>query len=129
MLTVAEPLESLYDPSENINSNFYQPLFLKNYDDELEELKEELQIDENMGIHFIQGDFFVYYEEGDILGEGMSGTVKKCTKVSTNEIFAVKIVRYRGDTELLHLVNFFSFFNIVILQDYKRVQKSWKAKS
>ena len=101
-------METLYDPSkEEDQSSCYQPLFLKNLDDEVEELKEELQIDENQNIYFIPGDFFVYYEEGDIIGEGTSGTVKKCIKVSTNELFAVKIVRYRGDTELLHLVKVF----------------------
>jgi len=99
-----EQLESLYDSSEKNQSTFYQPLFLKNLDNEIEQLKEELQIDENQDIYFIRGDFFVYYEEGNILGEGTSGTVKKCTKTQTNEAFAVKIVRYRGDTELLHII-------------------------
>lgn len=56
-------------------------------------------------IHFIKGDFFAFYQEEEILGEGMSGTVKKCTKVGTNQVFAVKIVRYRGDSERLFLVS------------------------
>jgi serine/threonine protein kinase len=44
------------------------------------------------------------------LGEGTSGTVKKCTKNGTNQAFAVKIVRYRGDTEIL-LLNIKEFKN------------------
>ena len=59
----------------------------------------------------------MYYEEGNILGEGTSGTVKKCTKTQTNEAFAVKIVRYRGDTELLHIVNILSFERNINLFD------------
>jgi hypothetical protein len=78
---------------------------LDTVDREIEELKTELKIDQHSKIHFIQGSFCKYYKEGDILGEGTSGVVKKCSKVCTKEYFAVKIVQYKGDMEILTLVN------------------------
>lgn len=67
-------------------------------------MKEELQVENGQDIYFIQGNFSAYYEELEILGEGASGTVKRCIKNGTSEVFAVKIVRYRGDTERLSFV-------------------------
>ena len=86
--------------------NFKQrhSIFFTSRLDEVEELKEELQVEDHPDIHFIQGNFDAYYEEQEILGEGTSGTVKKCIKKGTNEEYAVKVVRYRGDTEILLLV-------------------------
>lgn len=48
------------------------------------------------------------------MGEGASGTVKKCTKIGTDQIFAVKIVRYRGDTERL-------FSDVKEFENHKRL--------
>ena len=64
-------------------------------------------IGDNPFIHFIKGDFLDYYKEGKTLGEGSTGVVKKCTRVNGTEAFAVKIVKYRGDSEVLILVREF----------------------
>jgi len=66
-----------------------------------------LGIEENPFIQFIKGDFSEYYKEGEILGEGTTGVVKECTKTNNTETFAVKIVQYRGDSEVLILVSTF----------------------
>ena len=81
-----------------------QPIFYNTMEDDIEELKKDLNIEHDPTIHFIKGTFKGHYEEGDILGEGTTGTVKKCTKIGTNDSFAVKIVNYKGDTEMLVLV-------------------------
>lgn len=79
-------------------------IFLDTVNYEIEELKKELKIEQHPNIHFIQGSFCKYYKEGEFLGEGTSGVVKKCTKVCTKDEFAVKIVQYKGDMEILTLV-------------------------
>mgnify|MGYP003579185542 FL=1 len=83
-------------------------VFLRNLDDDVETLKEELQVTEqDYDIHFIDGNFGEYFTEGKVLGQGASGVVKKCKRIQDGEVFAVKSVRYRGDTERLLLVRHF----------------------
>jgi hypothetical protein len=72
-------------------------------------------------VHFIQGDFGQFYIEDDILGEGTTATVKKCIKRSTNDTYAVKIVHYRDDVEILTLV--IMMYNNANHQDCQRVQE------
>jgi len=80
-------------------------VFLRSHDDDVDNLKEELQITEqDYDIHFIDGNFDVYYTEGKVLGQGASGVVKKCTKIQDGDAYAVKNTRYRGDTERLLLM-------------------------
>lgn len=82
-----------------------RPIFVLDPQKEIADLKEELQIKDNPDIHVIQDGFGTYYKECEILGQGTSGIVKKCIKKGTNESYAVKIVNYKNDTELLVLVN------------------------
>jgi hypothetical protein len=93
----------LYDPNRE---GFKHSVFFHNVEDEIEDLKKELEVGDDPDIHFIQGDFYNYYTEDDILGEGTTATVKKCFRVETEEVFAVKIVHYRDDLEILILVKF-----------------------
>jgi len=93
--------ESFVCPPKNFKQR--HSIFFTSRQDEVEELKEELQVEDNPDIHFIQGNFDAYYEEQEILGEGATGTVKKCIKKGTTQEYAVKVVRYRGDTEILLL--------------------------
>ena len=81
----------------------------------MEELKKELEIEGNQSIYFIQGNFHAYFQEQEILGEGASGTVKRCIRNGTDEVYAVKIMRYRGDTELLSLVrlHYILYYNFI----------------
>ena len=104
--------ESPIDKNDIVVSIQKHSIFLDTVNYEIEEFKKELKVDENSKIHFIQGSFSKYYKEGDFLGEGTSGVVKKCTKVCTKEEFAVKIVQYKGDMEILTLVN--TIFNLRI---------------
>jgi len=99
---VIEPADLLDRQNTGLSSEF---IFLRNQDDDVENLKEELQITEqDFDIHFINGNFADYFTEGRVLGQGASGVVKKCTKVQDGEVYAVKNIRYRGDTERLLLV-------------------------
>lgn len=84
-----------------------QSIFFNNVESEIQDIKDQFAIDEKSNIIFFKGDFSTYYQEDDILGEGTSGVVKKCFKVGTNEPFAVKIVQYKGDSEILGLVKDF----------------------
>jgi len=79
-------------------------IFYNNLENEIESLKEDLNVGEDPDIYFIKANFGDYYEEGEVLGEGTTATVKKCFKKSTNEAFAAKIIHYRDDTEMLVLV-------------------------
>lgn len=81
-----------------------RPIFTIDPQKEIADLKEELQIKDNPDIHVIQDGFCTYYKECEILGQGTSGIVKKCIKKGTDESYAVKIVNYKNDTELLVLV-------------------------
>ncbi len=78
--------------------------FLEGKGNEINELKKDLEIEDNPFIHFIEGNFSNFYKEGKTIGAGTSGVVKKCTKLDTKEIYAVKIVQYKGDLELLTLI-------------------------
>ena len=50
-------------------------------------------------------EFSQYYEQGLLLGTGTTGTVKKCFKVEKNsEPYAVKIIDYKDDMEMLKMV-------------------------
>ena len=104
--------DSFVCPPKNVKQR--HSIFFTSRLDEVEELKEELQIEDHPDIHFIQGNFDAYYEEQEILGEGASGTVKKCIKKGTDEQYAVKIVRYRGDTEILLLVRGLACLQLLI---------------
>lgn len=75
-------------------------------ENEVEQLKKDLEVENDSDVHFIQGDFYNYYTEQDIIGEGTTGTVKRCMKNGTNDIYAVKIVHYRDDTEMLVMVSY-----------------------
>jgi len=88
----------------------------------MEELKQDLQVEDGQGVFFIQGNFQTYFQEQEILGEGASGTVKRCIKNETDEVYAVKIMRYRGDTELLSLVS----LNYVSVEIFSSKSKSSK---
>jgi len=81
-----------------------KPVFLLDVDREMRDLKEELQINDDPNIHIINGNFALYYQLGVILGEGTTGTVKKCIKNDTGASFAVKMVNYKNDVEMLVLV-------------------------
>jgi len=83
---------------------FKHAIFYNNLEEDIKNLKEDLRVDEYPDIHFIKGNFNDYYEEGDILGEGTTATVKKCYKKGTDDKYAVKIIHYRDDTEMLVLV-------------------------
>ena len=85
------------------NSEYY-PRFQSRFEDQVTDLREELGVMEDDDICFIQGDFSSYYQEREVLGEGASGVVKKCINNKTSQICAVKMVRYRGDVERLHMV-------------------------
>eukprot|EP00118_Oscarella_pearsei_P020265 m.218930 g.218930 ORF g.218930 m.218930 type:complete len:399 (+) comp39916_c0_seq3:413-1609(+) len=47
-----------------------------------------------------EGEFYVHYEAGDILGRGLSSVVRKCTSKISGETFAVKIVDKTQDPEI-----------------------------
>jgi len=107
-------LEELDDNKEDSHENngslkflpvLRQNIFFDVAESEIEDMKNQFEIDEKSNITFFKGSFAKFYLEEDILGEGTSGVVKKCFKVGTNEPFAVKIVQYKGDQEILALVN------------------------
>lgn len=85
-------------------TNQMQPVFLVNIDKDIKDLKEELKVNDDPNIHIINGNFGLYYQMGQILGEGTSGTVKKCVRNDTGASYAVKIVNYKNDMEMLVLV-------------------------
>jgi hypothetical protein len=93
--------EELFDPNQ---SGTKHSIFFSQIDNEIEELKIDLEVADDPNVHFIEGDFMSYYTEGDVLGEGTTATVKKCQKNGTEEWYAVKIVHYRDDNEILCLV-------------------------
>jgi len=100
-----DPVDLLDRQNTGLSSEF---VFLRNQDDDVENLKEELQITEqDFDIHFIEGNFADYFTEGKVLGQGASGVVKKYTRIQDGEVYAVKSIRYRGDTERLLLVAIF----------------------
>lgn len=108
------------------NSYIRHPVFLIDMDKDVEELTEQLQIADTPNICFIKGDFYTYYQEKGKLGEGTSGTVKKCVKVGTNEQYAVKIVHYKNDTELVVLVLYIIFISLTfhqIVNEFKNHSK------
>ena len=97
-----------------------RPIFTIDPQKEIADLKEELQINDNPDIHVIQDGFCSYYQECETLGQGTSGIVKKCIKNGTTENYAVKIVKYNNDPELLVLVKYYSKrfdFNRFIFSD------------
>jgi len=55
---------------------------------------------ENPRVHTINGNFWDMYTELSTLGEGCLGVVKKCQRVGTPEIFAVKIIRSRDEEKI-----------------------------
>jgi hypothetical protein len=87
-----------------IDYNARQPVFFTDMEREVEDLKQELNVDGYSNIYFIRGNFYDYYQEDEFLGEGTTGVVKKCTKIGTKDEFAVKMVQYRNDLEILSLV-------------------------
>lgn len=72
--------------------------------------EEEKLGSEEENIHYITTCFTDFFEEFEILGEGTSGTVKRCRSHSDNKDYAVKIVNYRGDDEMKTLVLVCDFF-------------------
>ena len=60
------------------------------------------QVD-NPDVHYISGGFWKKFEKKQKLGEGTSGTVRRCVEASTGKEFEVKIVRTR-DEEIVSLV-------------------------
>ena len=57
--------------------------------------------DENPNIHKLFRPITDYFEIYGRLGEGTSAIVKKGVRISDRKVFALKIVNYRGDDELL----------------------------
>lgn len=100
-LMIDDGSEPLYDPNQ---SGIKHSIFFSHMDNEIEELKNDLEVRDDPNVHFIEGDFMSYYTEGEVLGEGTTATVKKCRKNGTEEWYAVKIVHYRDDNEILTLV-------------------------
>jgi len=117
------------DPADLLDRQFTglssELVFLRSHDDDVDNLKEELQIiEQDYDIHFIDGNFDAYYTEGRVLGQGASGVVKKCTKIQDGEVYAVKTIRYRGDTERL-ILNVKEFKNHRKL-DHKNIIKVYE---
>jgi len=122
-------LSPLEDSHENNGSLKFLPVQRQNIffdvaESEIQDIKNQFEIDEKSSITFLKGHFSNYYLEEDILGEGTSGVVKKCFKVGTNEPFAVKIVQYKGDLEILSLI-IKEFLNVKAL-DHKNVIKVYE---
>lgn len=101
MIPVPESLDNI-DSSRD--SDHRSGIFQRDVESEVEEIKKDLDVENDPHIHFIKGNFYSFYYEGDVLGEGTTGLVKKCTRKDTNEEFAVKVVHYRDDLEILILV-------------------------
>lgn len=116
-MTVYPPLLPNYVEEEHADTLFYpkqappvqrKSIFLNNVESDIQQLKIELDVTNDPDIHFIQGDFYNYYTEKEIIGEGTTGTVKQCFKVNHEETtFAVKIVHYRDDAEMLTMVKLY----------------------
>jgi len=97
-----QSLDYLESPSRD--SDYRSSVFLRDVESEIDEIKKDLEVENDPNIHFIRGNFYAYYVEGEILGEGTTGTVKKCIRMSDNVPVAVKVVHYRDDLEVLTLV-------------------------
>lgn len=93
-----------FESPSSVDSESRQNIFLRNVESEIEEIRRDLGIEMDPNIHFIKGNFYELFTEGPILGEGTTGTVKKCIRNSDNEPVAVKIVHYRDDLEILTLI-------------------------
>ena len=52
-------------------------------------------------VFYIEGNFKDFYLEGDILGEGCVGVVRRVQRVSDNMVFASKMVRTKGEEEVV----------------------------
>ncbi|XP_065831221.1 phosphorylase b kinase gamma catalytic chain, liver/testis isoform-like isoform X2 [Oscarella lobularis] len=50
--------------------------------------------------HRADAEFYAHYDAGDILGQGLSSVVRKCTSKTTGEMFAVKIVDKTQDPDI-----------------------------
>ena len=93
-----------YLEGHSIDSDYRSSVFLRDVESEIDEIKRDLEVENDPNIHFIRGNFYAYHVEGEILGEGTTGTVKKCIRMSDNVPVAVKVVHYRDDLEVLTLV-------------------------
>lgn len=102
MIPVPESLDNI-DSSRD--SDHRSGIFQRDVESEVEEIKKDLDVENDPHIHFIKGNFYSFYYEGDVLGQGTTGIVKKCTRKDTNEDVAVKVVHYRDDLEILILVS------------------------
>ena len=99
---LVQSLDYLESPSRD--SDYRSSVFLRDVESEIDEIKRDLEVEHDPNIHFIRGNFYAYHIEGEILGEGTTGTVKKCIRMSDNTAVAVKVVHYRDDLEVLTLV-------------------------
>jgi len=97
-----QSLDYLESPSRD--SDYRSSVFLRDVESEIDEIKRDLEVEHDPNIHFIRGNFYAYHIEGEILGEGTTGTVKKCIRMSDNVAVAVKVVHYRDDLEVLTLI-------------------------
>ena len=95
-------LDCLESPSRDFDIR--SSIFLRDVESEIDEIKKDLEVENDPNIHFIRGNFYHNYVEGEILGEGTTGLVKKCIRMRDNVAVAVKIVHYRDDLEVLTLV-------------------------
>lgn len=55
-------------------------------------------------VFYIHGNFSEFYRELDILGEGCVGVVRRVERVSDERVFASKMVRTRGEEEIVQNV-------------------------
>ena len=124
MIPVLESLDYIDSPSRG--SDHRPGIFQRDVESEIEEIKKDLDVENDPHIHFIRGNFYSFYYEGDVLGEGTTGLVKKVTRQDSNEEFAVKVVHYRDDLEILILVRREEGLKSLILfvVDRERVQES-----
>ena len=98
-------------PNPNVNcSNFSQTpssgkiFYDRNHEDY--DFLDEISQGDYPNIKVIQGNFTMYYDEKEMLGQGASSTVKKCHKLNDpSQLHAVKICSYKGDLELLQMVS------------------------
>jgi hypothetical protein len=105
-LLAEEQSDTLFYPKPAVATQ-RRSIFMNNIEGDIQQFQIEHDTVNDPDIHFIQGDFFNYYEEKEIIGEGTTGTVKKCVKKSEPEnVYAVKIVHYRDDAEMLTNVIF-----------------------
>ncbi|KAL4508228.1 hypothetical protein ABPG72_021601 [Tetrahymena utriculariae] len=69
--------------------------------------KEIIQQDSAYNIYYIMGNFHLYYQEFEILGEGCVGLVKKVRKISTGEYFACKTVKLKDEETVMQVIREF----------------------